>query len=125
MLKHEDCSHARWPADFSRALSGQLCEKTSTFSLQQLQGKGDKFFGLLEASADEAHASSQALAKVLRDPHHTASLEDCVLTRRKEKRLSEEIGAELVRTFVTGLDREDIEALSHALYNIPKGGEGD
>jgi uncharacterized protein Yka (UPF0111/DUF47 family) len=26
----------------------------------------------------------------------------------------------LVKTFVTGLDREDIEALSHALYKIPK-----
>jgi uncharacterized protein Yka (UPF0111/DUF47 family) len=90
------------------------------FSLQQLLGKGDKFFGLLEASADEAHASSHALARVLRDPNHAASLEDFVLMRRKEKRISEEIGAELVRTFVTGLDREDIEALSHALYKIPK-----
>lgn len=90
------------------------------FSLQQLLGKGDKFFRLLEASAEEAHASAQALAKVLRDPAHTASLEDFVLMRRKEKRISEEIGAELVRTFVTGLDREDIEALSHALYKIPK-----
>lgn len=90
------------------------------FSLQQLLGKGDKFFGLLEASADEAHASAVALARVLRDPGHATSLEEFVLSRRREKRISEEIGAELVRTFVTGLDREDIEALSHALYKIPK-----
>ena len=26
----------------------------------------------------------------------------------------------MVRTFITGLEREDIEALSHALYKIPK-----
>lgn len=90
------------------------------FSLQQLLGKGDKFYGLLEASAEEAHSSSQALARVLRDSHHSASLEEFVLMRRKEKRIAEEISAELVRTFVTGLDREDIEALSHALYKIPK-----
>jgi hypothetical protein len=57
---------------------------------------------------------------VLREPGTRAALEDFVLMRRKEKRIAEEIGAELVRTFVTGLDREDIEALSHALYKIPK-----
>ena len=90
------------------------------FSLQQLLGKGDKFFGLLEASAEEAHASVQALAKVLRQHSAAASLDDFVLLRRKEKRITEEIGEELVKTFVTGLDREDIEALSHALYKIPK-----
>jgi hypothetical protein len=90
------------------------------FSLQQLRGKGDKCFELLETSAEEAHASTQALTKVLRHPGQAAALEDFVLMRRKEKRITEETGAQFVRSFVTGLDREDIEALSHALYKIPR-----
>lgn len=106
--------------DFFGAAGRGVCDKLRMFSLQQLLGKGDKFFGLLEASAEEAHASARALAQTLREPGTPAALEDFVLMRRKEKRIAEEIGAELVRTFVTGLDREDIEALSHALYKIPK-----
>src|SRR6185436_13889098 len=42
------------------------------------------------------------------------------LSRLKDKRITEQISEELVATFVTGLDREDIEALSYALYRIPK-----
>lgn len=90
------------------------------FSLQQLFGKGDKFFDLLEASAEEARNSVQTLVKVLKTPTKEASLDDFILSRRKEKRITEEISEELVKTFVTGLEREDIEALSIALYKIPK-----
>jgi uncharacterized protein len=90
------------------------------FSLQQLFGSGDKFFGLLEASADEARNSVQALTTFLQGPRQAASMEEFVLTRRKEKRIAEQISEELVRTFVTGLEREEIEALSNALYKIPK-----
>jgi len=90
------------------------------FSLQQLLGKGDKFFSLLEASAEEAHASVQLLVKLLQSPAQSASLDDFVLTRRKEKRITEQISEELVKTFVTALEREDIESLSTALYKIPK-----
>ncbi|MSU40173.1 MAG: DUF47 family protein [Pedosphaera sp.] len=90
------------------------------FSLQQLFGKGDKFYDLLEASAEEAKASGDALGKILSAPAGKASLEEFVLSRRKEKRISEEIAERLVDTFVTGLEREDIEELSNALYRIPK-----
>ena len=41
-------------------------------------------------------------------------------TRRNEKRIIEEISQELCKTFVTPFEREDIEALSFALYKIPK-----
>ena len=51
------------------------------------------------------------------------TLEDFVLSRRKEKRIAQEISEELVNTFITGLEREDIEALSTALYKIPKATE--
>ncbi len=90
------------------------------FSLQQFFGKGDKFFNLLEASAEEARTSGQNLLKALKRPATAASLDEFVLVRRKEKKIAEQISAELVKTFVTGLDREDIEALSNALYKIPK-----
>lgn len=89
------------------------------FSLQKLLGKGDKFFALLEASAEEAHASVQLLTKLLGTPGHTA-LHEFVLSRRKEKQITQKISEELVKTFVTALEREDIEALSTALYKIPK-----
>ncbi|HZI31164.1 MAG TPA: pit accessory protein, partial [Candidatus Binatia bacterium] len=36
------------------------------FSLQEVFGKADKFFGLLEASAEEARASVQALIKAVK-----------------------------------------------------------
>ncbi|MEW6303381.1 MAG: DUF47 family protein [Verrucomicrobiota bacterium] len=90
------------------------------FSLQTLFGKGDKFFDLLEASAEESRASVQSLVKILSNPAGESPLDELVLTRRKEKRIAEEISEQLVQTFVTGLEREDIEALSHALYKIPK-----
>jgi uncharacterized protein Yka (UPF0111/DUF47 family) len=40
--------------------------------------------------------------------------------RRREKELAGQISEALVNTFVTALDREDIEAMSSALYRIPK-----
>ena len=93
------------------------------FSLQQLFGKGDKFFDLLEASADEARSSVQALVRIIKSSSAPPTLEDFVMSRRKEKRIAEEISEQLVNTFITGLEREDIEALSTALYKIPKATE--
>ena len=93
------------------------------FSLQQLFGKGDKFFDLLEASAEEARSSVQALVRIIKSTAAPPTLEDFVLSRRKEKRIAEEISEQLVNTFITGLEREDIEALSTALYKIPKATE--
>jgi uncharacterized protein len=89
------------------------------FSLQKLVGGGDIFFDLLEQSAAEAHESVQALAKTLTNPG-AAALDQFALIRRKDKRITEEIGERLTTTFVTPLEREDIEALATALYKIPK-----
>ena len=90
------------------------------FSIQQIFGKKDRFHQLLEASAQEASESVRLLVEMLKGPRDGRIMDDLVLTRRKEKKIAEEISEELVRTFVTGLEREDIEALSHALYKIPK-----
>ncbi len=90
------------------------------FSLQKLLGKEDKFFSLLEASATEGRASVQALLKLLKNPNRERTLEDFVASRRNEKRIANEISEAVATTFVTALEREDIEALSLALYKIPK-----
>ena len=93
------------------------------FSLQQLFGKGDKFHDLLEQAAMEAHESVRLVNELIKSPRDTAKLDDLVLARRKEKKISEQISEELVKTFVTGLDREDIETLARGLYKIPKSAE--
>ncbi|HXK58283.1 MAG TPA: DUF47 family protein [Acidobacteriota bacterium] len=90
------------------------------FSLQRLLGKDQRFFDLLEAGAEEARHSVNALVELLRLPPEQRALDEFILRRRKEKRISEEISAEVCRTFVTPLEREDIEALSSALYKIPR-----
>ena len=90
------------------------------FSLQTIFGKGDKFYGLLEASASAAHESARALGELLSTPPAQRSLEKFKHARQREKDLAGKISQELVNTFVTALEREDIEALSNALYKIPK-----
>ncbi len=90
------------------------------FSLQKLFGKDDPFFRLLEESAKESQNSVQALKRILQNPSMTPTLDEFVASRRKEKELATEIRSLLVNTFVTALEREDIEQLSHSLYKIPK-----
>jgi len=90
------------------------------FSLQTIFGKGDKFYGLLEAAADAAVQSSRALRDLLQNGGSQAVLTEFKVARQKEKQISDEISRELVNTFVTALEREDIEALGNAIYRIPK-----
>src|SRR3954454_7986559 len=90
------------------------------FSLQRLLGREDTFFELLEASADESRHSIQALINFVKNPKEIRSLDEFILSRRNEKRIANEISEALCMTFVTALEREDIEALSVALYKIPK-----
>jgi hypothetical protein len=93
-------------------------------SLKKLLGKDDKFFDLLEAGAEEAKASvdlfATTLKKIAAGGAHGVSLDEFIQTRRKEKRIRYITTEELSKTFVTPLEREDIEALSFALYRIPK-----
>src|SRR5881396_3777335 len=93
------------------------------FSLQKLLGKDDKFFRLMEGSAEEARASIQCLLKLVKHPEQTDALDAFTAIRNKDKRLTRELTEHLCRTFVTPLEREDIESLSNALYKIPKTAE--
>ena len=83
-------------------------------------GKEDKFFDLLEASAQESRSSVQALIRFMKNQDELKTLDEFVMSRRKEKKINDEISEALCKTFVTALEREDIEALSVALYKIPK-----
>jgi uncharacterized protein Yka (UPF0111/DUF47 family) len=89
-------------------------------SLAKLFGKSDRFFELLSLSAKSAHQSIEALARLLKESNGNVSLAELALARRNEKKTAETISEELVKVFVTALEREDIEALSRALYRIPK-----
>lgn len=91
--------------------------------ISKMFGQDDKFFDLLEAGADEARSSVQMLAALLREKPDSPTVDDFVQARRKDKLIAEQTSEELCKTFVTPLEREDIEALSFALYQIPKTAE--
>ena len=90
------------------------------FSIQKFFSQDSKFFDLLEASADETLELSRLLIELLKDRAHPRPLDAFAHARGKDKRLTDQISIELVNTFVTGLEREDIELLSYALYRICK-----
>jgi hypothetical protein len=94
--------------------------EAGVFSLQTIFGKGDKFYSLLEASADAALQSTRALTQMVSSKSRQPPLDEFKLARQKEREIAEAIRRELVETFVTALEREDIEALGNALYRIPK-----
>jgi uncharacterized protein Yka (UPF0111/DUF47 family) len=90
------------------------------FSLQRLLGKEDMFFELLEASAQEAHNSVKTLVKLSNALDRPDALAEFSAARREGKQINRKITEAVYTTFVTALEREDIEALSIALYKIPK-----
>jgi uncharacterized protein Yka (UPF0111/DUF47 family) len=90
------------------------------FSLQKLFGKSDVFFPLLQQSAMEAQHSVKALSELFSQASGETSIAEFSASRRKDKKITEQINEALCTSFVTELEREDIEALSVALYKIPK-----
>src|ERR1051325_7805916 len=90
------------------------------FSFQRFLGKEDKFFSLLEQSAQEARTSVQALVKLSKCFDQPMVMDEFVHSRRKDKKITSQISAAVYSTFITAIEREDIEDLSNALYKIPK-----
>jgi uncharacterized protein len=93
------------------------------FSLQRLLSGEDKSFDLMDGSTEEARAAIRSLVAMLQAPEEQRSLDAFVAARRKEKLLAQDLTEYLCKTFVTPLEREDMEALSKALYKIPKTAE--
>jgi hypothetical protein len=92
-------------------------------ALKKLFGRDFRFFDLLDASAAEAHTSAELLLKLTTQfgtPEEETTLADIVQSRRRHKKHSQGITQELCRTFITPLEREDIEELSNSLYKVPK-----
>lgn len=89
-------------------------------SLQKIFGKDDKFFNLLEASAEEARHSVQVLTGILSKPGQIPQLEEFHASKEADKKITDQINEAIVTTFVTQLEKDDIEVLSAALYKIPK-----
>ena len=90
------------------------------FSLQTIFGQGKQFYSLLNDAADAAHDSTKALHEMLKAPERTQSLDAFKLARQRERVASDKISQALVDSFITPIEREDIESLASALYKIPK-----
>ena len=90
------------------------------FSLQTIFGSGKQFFVLLDEAAEAAHDSAKALHQMMKASDRQPALDEFKLARQRERTASEKIGKALVESFITPLEREDIEALGSALYKIPK-----
>lgn len=108
------------PGFFAALQSGDMTDSADMISLQRLLGKEDKFLGLLEASAEEARTSVQALVKLTQGLETATLSPEFAFARRKDKAITKEISDAVYTTFVTALEREDIEQLSGVLYKIPK-----
>ena len=90
------------------------------FSLQTIFGQGNQFYTLLEEAAVAAHDSAKALHTMLREADRQPALDAFKLARQRERDVSLKISQELVDSFITPIEREDIEALGSALHKIPK-----
>lgn len=89
-------------------------------SIQSFFSKANTFSQLFESSAEEVRKSALTLIELLQSPPEGFNLEHFSRLRQQNKRINEEIATLLCQTFITPLEREDLEALSRALYRIPK-----
>jgi uncharacterized protein Yka (UPF0111/DUF47 family) len=92
-------------------------------SIGKILGHDEKFFDLLEASAQQADSSVHHLVDLLgrlQDNESPQDLAKFAESRREDKRITQELTEQLSKTFITPLEREDIQELAAALYKIPK-----
>jgi uncharacterized protein Yka (UPF0111/DUF47 family) len=90
------------------------------FSLQTIFGSGKQFYTLLDEAADAAHDSAKALHAMMKATNRQPALDAFKLARQRERAISDKLGKALVDSFITPIEREDIESLGSALYKIPK-----
>ncbi|MGO1720043.1 MAG: pit accessory protein, partial [Luteimonas sp.] len=89
-------------------------------SLQTIFGRGNQFYSLLEDAAVAAEDAAKALHQMLKEADREPALDAFRLARTRTREASNLISQELVDSFITPMEREDIEALGSALYRIPK-----
>lgn len=78
---------------------------------------GDRFFDLLEASAEEAGQSVRLLTALVKTGSESA--DSLAAVRRKSEQITNEINATLAKTIMASLHLDDIQGLSRALRIIP------
>ena len=61
------------------------------FSLQTIFGKGDRFYGLLEAASVTAMQSAEALQHLVKDHGTEATLTEFKIARQREKVMHAEV----------------------------------
>jgi len=96
------------------------------FSIRKLFGKEEKFFDLLEASAEEARsAAGCSPASSSQSPGRRAeSVDDFVHSRAKTKRITSK-SRKTLPTLCDALEQRRYEALAFAPLRIPKMSEKD
>src|SRR5699024_5858665 len=94
--------------------------RSAMFSLQTILGRKDQIHELLQASSGAALDAARAADRLTHDSDSALSVATFTAARRREKELAMQISEALINTFVTSLDREDVEAINSALYRIPK-----
>ncbi|MCR6496712.1 hypothetical protein LJB71_11095 [Thermomonas sp. S9] len=90
------------------------------FSLQTIFGSGMQFYALLDDAAATAHDSARALHAMMKAADRQPALDAFKLARQRERAVADKIGRALVDSYITPIEREDIEALGSALFKIPK-----
>jgi len=90
------------------------------FSLQTIFGSGQQFYNLLDEAAQAAYDSTKALHSMMKATDRQPALDAFKLARQRERAASDKISHALVDSFITPIEREDIESLGSALYKIPK-----
>lgn len=90
------------------------------FSLQRLISGSDKFYDLLESSANEVRTSAAIVTKMLQNGDFAEHINELTELRRRHKQINWTITEELCSTFATPIEREDIENIAGSLYKIPK-----
>lgn len=90
------------------------------FSLQALIGYRGRIFDVLDSSAANACHAARAANALANAYGHAASLSDFDTTRQRATELARETTRKLMHSFTLALDREDVEAINSALYDIPK-----
>src|SRR5437016_14094083 len=98
-------------------------ETTSMISIGRFLGHDQKFYDLLEASAQQADTSVHHLVDLLAKIDKKDSVRDLAEfaeSRREDKRITQELTEELTKTFITPLEREEIQALAASHQKIPK-----
>lgn len=90
------------------------------FSLQKLMGKEDQIFTLLEASAEEARASVNALTTLGKDLSYPAPTAEAAYPRHRARQITDQLTVAVYTTYITAIQREDIQELANAIYRISK-----